>query len=243
MSETPERLQKLVIGLLSDITREACNTQTESLDVVVAIYNDWIDLLYALLDCYQHPELTNSLLFQDFLTLGQELHWFLRHLAWGRYSAILRSLRHTWEMMVQGCQADLQFKQGTFEDKVAWLDKNRMKFGWGNKSSPGLVQFTTYELVRRADQKIYQEHWHSMNRAVHPSKSSRIRRLDDVAAIMTERLDTKQVNQIVQCLVDIFDIVWLIVLKRFTRISFSITLRDNSFENAIRFRQALSKGS
>lgn len=243
MGDIPERLQHLVIGQLSDITREACEMQTKNLDVVVAIYNDWLDLLYALLDCYQHPELTKSLLFQDFLTLGQELHWLLRNLAWGRYSAILRSLRHTWEMMVQGCQADLLFKQGTFEEKVAWLDKKRLKFGWGNKSNPGPVQSIIFELVRPTDQKTYQEHWYRMNRAVHPSKATRIKRLDDVAAMMTERLEPKQAKQIVQCLVDVFDLVWLIVLKRFTRISFSITLRDNTFENATRFRQALTKES
>lgn len=53
MGDIPERLQSLVIGQLSDITREACETQKKNLDVVVAIYNDWLDILYALLDCYQ----------------------------------------------------------------------------------------------------------------------------------------------------------------------------------------------
>jgi len=187
----------------------------------INLYNDWLDLWTRILDAYSRDEPFTSLVAADLFSLGKELHWMHRLLHWGNYPLIYRNLRYAWELMSLAYFADtvevsvpeIADSPGKSVDaKAAWLKKHDRNINWRTVIRPLLDR-----VIDRGERGHYSRTWGDLNRCVHASLELRERMIDESALAVKDAFDPAWAKETCQVASDVFDVIWLIVLRRFPK--------------------------
>jgi hypothetical protein len=188
---------------------------------LIELYNDWIEISSSIRSAYGESLAFSSLVAADFFSLGKELHWLHRLLHWGNYPLIHRVLRFDWELMFHAYYADVyqpsipgdRDQPGkTVDKKVDWLESHNRGLNWHTVILP-----ITNTLVRKKDCSHYGKIWRALNHHVHPTKAIRHRSIDDSALMVRDSFDKKWADESIHAACDVFDLIWLLTLRRFPK--------------------------
>ncbi len=234
----------LLFGGLAEIAEETKkHLDLEQSGCFVNLYNDWIDIWPAILDSCSHDHLLTSLVFADLHAVGKELYWMHRLLHWGNYPMVYRNLRYVWELMGLAYFADVDevAVQGIIDrpgpqldDKAAWLDRHQMRIRWSTVIRP-----IRDKVIDRAEWEHFGRIWGELNRCVHASWSLRDKMLDESALFVKDAFDQNWAIETCQVASDVFDLIWLIVLRRFPTCIPALE-KSNSFLNTPRTRKTVT---
>jgi hypothetical protein len=185
----------------------------------VTLYNDWIDLSAAIIEAYPKKMLEISLVMADLSSLGKELVWMHRLLHWGNYPTVFRNLRYAWELISLAVIADAPnsivatsgaHSGKSIDVKLAWLDRRAFKLNWRTAIRP-LLQ----GVVERSEHGYFGCLWGRLNKCVHASAKIRSRLMGESAAAVKDAFDQTWAEETCQISTDVFDIIWLLILRRF----------------------------
>lgn len=212
--------RQLLWGNLSQISEKTKRRlRRKESHCFVNLYNDWLEVWGRMLDVYSKDIPLTSLVAADIFSLGKELHWMHRLLSWGNYPLIHRNLRYSWELMFLAYFADTvetkvpEISDGPPESvdaKVEWLNKHARHIHWRSIIRP-LVD----KVVATRDRHHYAQIWGNLNRCVHPSLNLRYRLIDESSLGITDNFDLQWARDTCRIASDVFDVIWLIVLRRF----------------------------
>jgi hypothetical protein len=212
----------------------------------VNLYNDWLDIRGSILDAYPHTDLLNSLVVADLLSLGKELHWMHRLFHWGNYPLIYRNVRYAWELMALAYFADVDEIKApdtitdrpgnSLDDKAAWLERHGMKINWRT-----VISRIRDKVIDRAELEHFGKIWGDLNRCVHASRSLRDRMLNESALLVKDAFDQNWGVDTCRAASDVFDLIWLIVLRRFPN-CIPVLATSSSFRNTLRTRRIVFGG-
>lgn len=185
----------------------------------INLYNDWLGVWSQMLNVYSKDVALRSLVAADLFNLGKELHWMHRLLHWGNYPLVHRNLRYVWELMflayfadtVEAAVPEISDQPGEcVDDKVAWLHKHEWKINWRSVIRP-----LVYKVIEKRERQHYSHIWGSLNRSVHASVELRYRLIDESALAIRDAFDLRWAKDTCQIASDVFDVIWLVVLRRF----------------------------
>jgi hypothetical protein len=186
----------------------------------VLIIDDWLAINGAIFDSYRHDEL-NNLVLLTFWGVFKELTWFHFLFVSGNYPLLKSRLRFVWESMFRARYAQTysgpQMPGPSPDDKVAWLEAQERHLRWSNCIEPVLRELFT---LADRDQEVrdhYHERWNELHRYVHPSAYLAGRMIGDSALHFTDKFDEGWALDTIAAATDVFDLVWLTVLKTFPK--------------------------
>ena len=217
-------------------------------DFFVDIYNDALDIQFAISDAYPKQELT-SLVYADFMGVCKEIHWFHVMFLAGNYPLLLARLRFIWELIFRALYADTYEQQGgthreppglTVDEKHWWLESKEKGLNWGSVILPIL-----YKLFKAKDVKEIEECfkpvWDALNCYVHPSAVLRYELIDESSLLFRDAFDENLANKSLYYAKEIFELVWLAVLWRFPKAKVRLLANPSVFKKCPRVRSMLEK--
>lgn len=178
--------------------------------------NNWIDITNWILSKYNREEQMN-VIFIQFERLLKEIHWlqFLFHNA--NYPVIYRNLRYILEMMAQACFVDWKYPGLTLDEQIEkMVETEERVYGWK------LVKAILHPLLNLDEkdfEKKFKPTWTYLNKHVHPSaKQMDIVVEEDFSSLVTDSFNENLAKDTLKVVDEIFDLVYVIVLKKFSRV-------------------------
>lgn len=214
----------------------------------VDIYNDALDIQFAISDVYPKQERT-SLVYADFMGVCKEIHWLHVMFLAGNYPLLLARLRFIWELIFRALYADTYEQQRetqreppgpTVDKKHWWLESEERRLGWGSVMLPVLRK-----LFKATDMKEIEEcfkpAWDALNCYVHPSAMLRYDLIEESSLLFRDAFDENLANKSLHYAKEIFELVWLAVLWRFPKAKSRLLADPNVFTKCPRVRSMLEK--
>lgn len=214
----PESNDNLLWMNLPEISEETAEQLGERAHCFVDLYNDWLDIWGSFSSAYSKDLPFSSLVAADFFGLGKDLHWLHRLLHWGNYPLITRILRYDWELMFRAYYADVyqpsipgdaDLPGSSVDDKVQWLDAR----GPGLHFNSLIVPILNVVLAS-GERDHFTRIWRNLNHHIHPTKHLRYRMLDESVLAIRDSFDKEWAAEAVGISCDVFDLIWLMTLKR-----------------------------
>ena len=213
--------------------------------------NDVIDISGALSDGYDSDERIQSLVHHDFHTLHQRLAGMGYDFLSGRYEAVRRDLRFTWESIFRCFLAD-RFRElnpdhpappgPTVDDKADWLANPPFRLDWNTAILPVLRRifplWSEAEIVAE-----FKPVWDRLNRAAHPSGEWRANGLGDSARHAWHHFDRALAEQLVCDARVVFAVVFAAILARFPNVGAVLASKPLVFQECPAVRLLLPRAA
>jgi hypothetical protein len=212
----------------------------------VDLYNDALEIQFALSDAYPKEELT-SLLYADFTGLFKEINWLMVIFLAGNYPLLLGRLRFIWELVFRAVYADTYEQEeeadrappgATVDEKHWWLESEEGRLNWRSVILPILKR-----LFVAKDPNEIEEHfkpiWDILNCYVHPSATLRYDLIEESALLARDAFDEKLANKTLHYAGEVFELVWLAVIWRFPETKCQLLSKPNVFARCPRLRSVL----
>jgi hypothetical protein len=203
----------------------------------VEFTNDAIDISNALIDAYDPDERIQSLVHHDFHALHQRIVGMQLDFLAGRYEAVRRELRFTWESIYRASLADCfrKLKPGdpnppgpTVDDKADWLANPALRLDWNTAILPVLRHvFPSWsEDEVKAEFKPV---WDRLNTAAHPSGEWRESGVGESARHVWHHFDESQAREVLDDARAVFAVVFAAVLTQFPKTATILTKNPHNF--------------
>jgi hypothetical protein len=180
----------------------------------VSIYNDALDMNSAVIDAYGKSPF--DLLFHTSWGFLKEIHWFHFLFVAGNYPLLKSRLRFIWEAMFRAYYAEKSPKAPpAIDDKLDWLETHKPRLDWTTCIAPVLKELfprpnATEEETFRT---YYRRRWQELNLYVHPSAYLHRRLIGDSVLHMKDAFDKEWALDTIHAATDVFDLVWLALLR------------------------------
>lgn len=230
-----EQLEELY-RRLGEIARETFHTLgEEQAGFFLNLIEDYFTIRSAIFDVYPINEFVDSLASLYFAGLFKEIYWLELLFFAGNYPMLNRNLRFIWETFFRAYHVDTYTQQAendpdppesTLDGKVEWLSQNEGKmFRWD------FIESTLRELVPQFKNTEAEEHyhtlWNKLNECVHPSAALLERMtLEESGLLAKDSFDREWALDTIQAATDVFDLVWLVILRQFPKIAGAVKKKD-----------------
>lgn len=188
----------------------------DALHIIDFHANNWIDIVKWISSKYDKEEQMNIVIFQ-FHRLFKEIYWlqFLFH--YGNYPLIYRNLRYILELICQAYYIDSKYHSLSLDEQIKKTNEMEEKiYGWP------LVKTVLCNILNSDEQCIksnFKPLWKNLNKHVHPSgKQMDIVATEDFSSLLTDSFNENLARDTLRATNEIFDIVNMILFKRFPRI-------------------------
>ncbi len=177
--------------------------------------NNWIDITIWITSKYSREKQMNIILIQ-FERLFKEIHWlqFLFHNA--NYPMVYRNLRYILEMMTQAYYIDWKYPSLNLDKQIdKTIDIEESVFGWKLVKT---VLCQTLNFDEKDFEGKFRPTWIYLNKHVHPSaKQMGIVAEEDFSSLVTDSFNENLAKDTLQVVDEIFDLIYVIVLEKFSR--------------------------
>jgi len=178
--------------------------------------NNWIDITAWISSKYSREEQMNIVSLQ-FLRLFKEIYWlqFLFHNA--NYPMVYRNLRYVLEMVAQAYYIDYKYPALSLDSQVGKIMKIEEKiFGW---KLIKIVLCTILNLDEKDFKNKFRPIWDYLNKHVHSSaRQMNVVVQEDFSSFVTDSFNANLAKEALEVVDEIFDLIYVIVLKRFSRV-------------------------
>lgn len=196
----------------------------DALHIVDFHANNWIDIMGWISSEYDREKQMNIVIFQ-FHGLFKEIYWlqFLFHN--GNYPMIYRNLRYILELISQAYYIDSKYPHSSLDEQIEKNKEMERKkvYGWT------LVESVLREILnsnKQSIRSIFKPLWDNLNKYVHPSAKEMDRvAKEDFSSFVTDSFNENLARDALRATNEIFDIVNMIIFKKFPRIK-ERTLKD-----------------
>lgn len=188
----------------------------DALHIIDFHANNWIDIVGWISSKYEKEEKMNIIIFQ-FHRLFKEIYWlqFLFH--YGNYPVIYRNLRYILELICQAYYIDSNYHGSSLDEQIKKTTEVEEKFyGWTlAKTVLGDILNSDEQLI----QSKFKPLWNYLNKHIHPSgKQMDIVVAEDFSSFVTDSFSENLARDTLRATDEIFDIVNMIIFKKFPRI-------------------------
>jgi hypothetical protein len=162
----------------------------------VDIYNDALDIQFAISDAYPKQELT-SLVYTDFMGVCKEIQWLHVMFLAGNYPLLLARLRFIWELVFRALYADTYEQHEethreppglTVDEKHCWLENEEKRLNWGSVILPVLRKLFNASDAKEIEQS-FKPAWDALNCYVHPSAVLRYELIEESSLLFRDAFD------------------------------------------------------
>ena len=185
--------------------------------------NNWIDIIRWISSKYDREE--QKIVYFQFFRLFKEIYWlqFLFHN--GNYPMIYRILRYILELISQAYYIDSKYPDLSLDEQIEKTkEMEETIYGWN------LVKSVLCEILNSNEQSIrlnFKPLWDHLNKYVHPSvKQMDIVATEDFSSLVTDSFNENIAIDVLRTTNEIFDIVNMIIFKKFSRIK-ELSLKYN----------------
>ena len=196
----------------------------DALHIIDFHANNWIDIIGWISSKYNGEEQMNIVIFQ-FHRLFKEIYWlqFLFHN--GNYPMVYRNLRYILELISQAYYIDSKYPDLSLDEQIEKTkEMEETIYGWN------LVKSVLCEILNSNEQSIrlnFKPLWDHLNKYVHPSvKQMDIVATEDFSSLVTDSFNENIAIDVLRTTNEIFDIVNMIIFKKFSRIK-ELSLKYN----------------
>lgn len=211
--------------------------------------NNWIDIQNWISSKYSREEL--KLVHFQFFRLFKEIYWLQFLFNYGSYPTIYRNLRYILEMICQAYFVDSKCPDLTFDEQIANSEqiliiiqngKERRIFGWQ------LVKQVLSEVLKKDDEFIeltFHPLWKHLNEYSHPSTVILEKvAVEDFSSLIIDSFNENLAKEVLKTSYGVFDIVNMIVVKKFSRINELCLNYEflNEWEESFPYTMSLIKG-
>ena len=178
-------------------------------------YN-WLETISWIMSKYSRKEQMN-IVFIQFVRLFKEIYWlqFLFHNA--NYPMVYRNLRYVLEMIAQAYYIDYKYPALSLDIQVGKIMKIEEKiFGW---KLIKIVLCTILNLDEKDFKNKFRPIWDYLNKHVHSSaRQMNVVVQEDFSSFVTDSFNANLAKEALEVVDEIFDLIYVIVLKRFSRV-------------------------
>jgi len=178
--------------------------------------NNWIDITTWISVKYSREEQMKIVFFQ-FIRLLKEIYWlqFLFHTA--NYPIVYRNLRYVLEMIAQAYYIDCKYPTLSLDGQIEKvIEIEDQIYGW---KLIKIVLCQILNLDEKAFKEKFQPLWIYLNKHVHSSaKQMDIVVDEDFSSFVTDSFNENLAKEALKVVDEIFDLIYVIVLKRFSRV-------------------------
>ena len=158
-----------------------------------------------------------NIVFIQFVRLFKEIHWlqFLFHSA--NYPMVYRNLRYVLEMIAQAYYIDCKYPVLSLDEQTRKImEMEESVYGWK------LIKAVLCPILN-LDEKDFKDKfrpiWDCLNKHVHSSaKQMDIVVEEDFSSFVTDSFNENLAKDTLKVVNEIFDLIYVIVLKRFSRV-------------------------
>jgi len=188
----------------------------DALHIVDLHANNWIKIVGWISSNYDKEEQMNIVIFQ-FHRLFKEIYWLQLLFHYGNYPVIYRNLRYILELICQAYYIDSNYPSSSLDEQIRKTTEVEEKFyGWT------LVKTVLGDILNSDEQYIqskFKQLWNYLNKHVHPSvKQMDIVVTEDFSSLVTDSFNANLARDTLRATDEIFDIVNMIIFKKFPRI-------------------------
>lgn len=178
--------------------------------------NNWIDITNWILSKYNREEQMN-IVFIQFIRLFKEIYWlqFIFHNA--NYPMVYRNLRYVLEMIAQAYYVDCKYPILSLDEQIGKIMGMEKRI-YGRKLVKAVL-CPILNLDEKGFKEKFQPIWDYLNKHVHPSaKQMDIVVEEDFSSFVTDSFNENLAKDALKVVDKIFDLIYVIVLKRFSRV-------------------------
>lgn len=194
----------------------ACLGKEDAVHIINFHGNNWIDITTWIMSKYSREEQMN-IVFIQFVRLFKEIHWlqFLFHSA--NYPMVYRNLRYVLEMIAQAYYIDCKYPVLSLDEQTRKImEMEESVYGWK------LIKAVLCPILN-LDEKDFKDKfrpiWDCLNKHVHSSaKQMDIVVEEDFSSFVTDSFNENLAKDTLKVVNEIFDLIYVIVLKRFSRV-------------------------
>jgi hypothetical protein len=212
--------------------------------------SEWLCIHKALVHDYSEEELRSNLVYWDFQTLFKEIRWYQLLFLAGNYPLLSRGLRYVWELLFRAHYADTYSTNHpndpsapgpTVAEKAHWLADREGRLNWNTVIQPtlqALLPGSEHAVI----ENLYHPLWNNLNECVHPSTNLRFRGIL-ASSNVKDNFHEGWAIEVMQESCQIFDLIWLSVLRLFPRSWFTVQsfTEQRSFQSCPRTRAFLEQ--
>lgn len=215
-----EELEKTLNNLYKnlDLIRKETITHLGNKDALHIIdfhANNWIDLIKWISSKYNGEE--QKIVYLQFFRLFKEIYWlqFLFHS--GNYPVIYRNLRYIWEMISQAYYIDSKHPHLSLDEQIEKTKEiEKTMYGWTLIES---VLMDVLNINKEEMRTRFKPLWDYLNKHAHPSaKQMDIVATEDFSSFVTDSFNENLARDALRATGEIFDIVDMIIFKKFSKI-------------------------
>lgn len=188
----------------------------------VNLGNDWIDIMGALMDNYQHDELAQKITFLHFQGVFKEIFWLQLLFLGSNYPVAQSRLRFIWELIFHAYLADTSHRSSDADGpepdlatKIEWMTHERRHWGWKGIRT-ALERLLPQQALPRIDDR-YRILWRRLNRYVHPTPALIDRMIDPSALLIRDAFDKRWAIETADAATKVIDLVWLAIVRVFPK--------------------------
>jgi hypothetical protein len=223
MNEPEDLLSKLFVlwkQIAGETSRRLGN---ETADLFVYLYNDALNIQYAIDAAYPQEKQLLSLVLFDFMALLKELYWLHVLFVSGNYPIVLSRLRFNWERIFRARHADAYASENpgaddppgpTVDDKHDWLTQRENKLNWRTLIVSTLSSLFTADSQEEIESQ-FKPLWDRLNACVHPSGDLREKLAGDSTLLAVDAFDEAWARETHRDTAEVFAVIWLAIMSRF----------------------------
>jgi len=193
-----------------------CLGEGDAVHIVNFHGNNWIDITTWISSKYSREERMKIVFFQ-FVRLFKEICWlqFMFHNA--NYPMVCRNLRYVLEMIAQAYYIDYEYSALSLDEQIGKIMEMEEKiYGWKLVKD---VLCPILNLDEKGFKEKFQPVWIYLNKHVHSSaKQMDIVVEEDFSSFVTDSFNENLAKDALKVVDEIFDLIYVIVLKRFSRV-------------------------
>jgi len=178
--------------------------------------NNWIDITTWITSKYSREEQMN-IVFIQFVRLFKEIYWlqFIFHNA--NYPMVYRNLRYVLEIIAQAYYVDCEYPILSLDEQIGKIMGMEKRI-YGRKLVKAVL-CPILNLDEKGFKEKFQPIWDYLNKHVHPSaKQMDIVVEEDFSSLVTDSFNENLAKDTLKVVDEIFDLVYVIVLKKFSRV-------------------------
>jgi len=190
-----------------------CLGNKDALHIIDFHANNWIDIVRWISSKYKREE--QKIVYFQFSRLFKEICWlqFLFHN--GNYPMVYRNLRYILELISQAYFIDQKYPNLSLDEQIEKTKETEEEVYAWNLVQSVLCNILTDEEIKTNIKPL----WNYLNKNVHPSaKQMNGVAIEDFSSLMTDSFNEKLARDALCTTNEIFDIVNMILFKKFPRI-------------------------
>jgi len=213
IKELKNALDKLYKNLESIKKETITHLGDKALFIIDFHANNWMDINTWINSKYNSEELMNIVSFQ-FFRLFKEIYWLQLLFHYGNYPQIYRNLRYNLELISQAYYIDSKYPNLSLDEQIVKTKEIEEKvYGWN------LIKSVLCKINEQSIELEFKPLWNYLNKYIHPSKiQMEIAAEKDFSSLVTDSFNKDFSRDALQATTEIFDIINMIIFKKFPRI-------------------------